>query len=128
MAAARELARRFRAVAVLKGRHTLIADPEGAVAINTTGNPGMATGGTGDALTGAVGGLLAQGLAPGKDLEDLEAYRAATLGSAEAAALAVYLHGAAGDRAAARVGEAGLVAGDLIACLPAAIRELEEDR
>ncbi len=128
MAAARELASRFRAVAVLKGRHTLIADPEGAVAINTTGNPGMATGGTGDALTGAVGGLLAQGLAPGKDLEDLEAYRAATLGSAEAAALAVYLHGAAGDRAAARVGEAGLVAGDLIACLPAAIRELEEDR
>src|SRR3972149_6490649 len=69
---------------VLKGAHTVIAEPSGAVHISATGNPGMATGGTGDALTGIIAGLIAQGLE-----------------TAQAAKLGVYLHGLAGDLAAA---------------------------
>ena len=56
----RELATRYHAIALLKGRYTLIADMDGDIIINTTGNPGMATGGAGDTLTGIIGGLLAQ--------------------------------------------------------------------
>jgi hydroxyethylthiazole kinase-like uncharacterized protein yjeF len=104
-AAAREAARRYRAWIVLKGAHTLLADPDGRLWINTTGNPGMATGGTGDVLTGVLGGLLAQS----KPLPD-------------AATVAMYLHGLAGDLAAGVVGETGLIAGDLIDYLPAAFR------
>lgn len=126
--AVRQLAERFHAVAVLKGRHTLIAAPNGAVAINTTGNPGMATGGMGDALTGILGGLLAQAVAPGRSVADSDAYLRATVPPGEVAALGVYLHGMAGDLAAARIGETGLVTGDLIDCIPTAIRLLEEDR
>jgi NAD(P)H-hydrate epimerase len=124
--AVRELARRFQAVALLKGRYTLISDPSGNVTINTTGNPGMASGGMGDTLTGIIGGLLAQNLAPGREIEDLDAWRSATPPPEEVVALSVYLHGMAGDLAAAEVGETGLVAGDVIAHLPAAIRTLEE--
>lgn len=126
LGAARELARRYRAVVALKGRHSLIADPSGLVSINTTGNPGMATGGAGDTLTGILGGLWAQAVAPGRAIPDTEAYRAAVLPPAEVAALGVYLHGAAGDLAAQRSGEIGLVAGDLTECLPAALHLLEE--
>ena len=107
-AAARRAAEETGAVVVLKGHLTLIADPEGGVGVNPTGNPGMATGGTGDVLTGVVGSLLAQGLDP-----------------AQAAQVGVYLHGDAGDRAAAR-GEAGMIAGDLLDELPAAWRALAE--
>jgi NAD(P)H-hydrate epimerase len=90
----------------------VVAAPDGAVALNPTGNPGMATGGTGDVLTGIAGGLVAQGVAP------VAALRAA-----------VYLHGLAGDLAAETCGEAGLVAGDVAGSLPAAIRRvLEADR
>ncbi|MGH8041629.1 MAG: NAD(P)H-hydrate dehydratase [Rudaea sp.] len=94
-AAVRELAQRYRAVAVLKGAGTLIADPQGAVAVCPWGNPGMASGGMGDVLTGVVAGLLAQGLNP---------WRAARLG--------VALHARAGD-AVARDGAAGMLASDL---------------
>jgi hydroxyethylthiazole kinase-like uncharacterized protein yjeF len=102
---AREAARRYRAWIVLKGAHTLVADPDGRLWINTTGNPGMATGGTGDVLTGVLGGLLAQSIA-------LPA----------AATAAIFLHGLAGDLAAGAAGQTGLIAGDLLAYLPAAFR------
>jgi NAD(P)H-hydrate epimerase len=100
-------AKRFSAehglVLVLKGARTVVAAPDGAVSIVPTGNPGLATGGTGDVLCGLIGGLLAQGLAP---------YDAARAGA--------YIHGLAGDLAARRFGERGLLAGDL----PAAIAEV----
>jgi NAD(P)H-hydrate epimerase len=104
---AREFAVAHGVYVILKGHRTLIAGPDGAVVINATGNPGMATGGTGDVLTGMVGAWLAQGLAP-----------------AQACALAVYLHGAAGDLAAADVGEVAMTASDLLPQLGEAVLEL----
>jgi NAD(P)H-hydrate epimerase len=101
---ARDFAREHELIVVLKGHRTLIAAPDGTVWVNPTGNPGMATGGTGDILTGIVAGLLAQ--FPQRALE--------------AAALAVYLHGLAGDLACEAVGENSLVATDLLRFLPAA--------
>jgi hydroxyethylthiazole kinase-like uncharacterized protein yjeF len=95
------------AVVVLKGQRTLIAEAGGRVAVNPTGNPGMATAGTGDVLAGMVGALLAGG----KD-----AWTAATS--------AVYVHGAAGDEAASRIGEVSLAASDVVASLPAVLRSL----
>ena len=114
----RELARRYHAIAVLKSRVTLIADPDGKVCINTTGNPGMATGGMGDTLTGVIGALLAQ-----------DAAHASKQGNPHvdplySAALGVHLHGIAGDISAATRGEAGLTAGDVIDCLPTAFLRL----
>jgi hydroxyethylthiazole kinase-like uncharacterized protein yjeF len=106
---ARRAAAETGAVVVLKGYRTLVATPEGEVNVNPTGNPGMASGGTGDVLTGLIAGLIAQGL------EVLDA-----------ALLAVYLHGLAGDLAAAEAGEAGMTAGDLVGFLPAAFQELTE--
>ncbi|TAN21073.1 MAG: NAD(P)H-hydrate dehydratase [Acidobacteria bacterium] len=105
---ASRLAAETGAVAVLKGQFSLIADPSGNAFVNPTGNPGMATGGAGDVLTGVVAGLLAQ-------------FPAAP--ALELVAAAVYLHGRAGDAAAARTGEMGLLAGDITAALPAAIME-----
>ena len=95
--AVRELARRYGAVAVLKGAGSLIAAPDGRVAVCPWGNPGMASGGMGDLLTGIVAALLAQGC---------DAWRAACLG--------VGLHARAGDLAAERFGERGLLATDLL--------------
>jgi len=100
---ARQFATQYHLVLVLKGARTIIAFPDGRVRINSTGNPGMASGGMGDVLTGIIGGLLAQGLS-GED----------------AAVLGVFLHGLAGDRVASRCGTAGLLAGDLLSELPAA--------
>lgn len=97
---ARELASVARAVVVFKGARTVIARADGTAWINPTGNPGMATGGTGDVLAGLCGALLAQGLSP----ED-------------AAIVATYAHGLAGDRAARRTGQTGLIASDLFAGL-----------
>lgn len=94
---AREFAMTHGVTLVLKGARTLIAHPDGSVYVNPTGNPGMASGGTGDALAGICGALLAQGLR----LPD-------------AAWTAVYAHGLAGDLAARRTGLLGLTAGDLI--------------
>lgn len=90
------LARRYRAVAVLKGAGSLVAHPEGGVLVCPWGNPGMASGGMGDVLTGVIAGLMGQGL---------NCWRAARLG--------VALHAQAGDAAAGEGGEAGLVASDL---------------
>lgn len=97
-----EFARRHRAVLVLKGAGTLVTDGR-RLYTNTTGNPGMATGGSGDVLAGLLGALLAQGV---------EAFDAAVLG--------VYLHGRAGDLARDEVGETSLIATDLLDHLPAA--------
>jgi NAD(P)H-hydrate epimerase len=101
---ARRFAREHELIVVLKGHRTLIASPDGEGWVNPTGNPGMATGGTGDVLTGIVAGLMAQH--PQRVLE--------------ATALAVYLHGLAGDLACDELGEHALVATDLISFLPAA--------
>ena len=94
---------------VLKGARTLVATPEGAVLINLTGNPGMATGGTGDVLTGVVAAWLAQ-------LIDAEA----------ACALGVFLHGLAGDHAAVEQGEVGLIASDVADHLGPAALDLQD--
>jgi NAD(P)H-hydrate epimerase len=105
---ARQLAAATGAIVVLKGHDTLIAHPDGSVAMNTTGNHGMATGGTGDVLAGLLGGLLAQGM---------DAWDAARLG--------VWLHGYAGDCAAAQFTARAMLARDLLACIPHAFGALE---
>ncbi len=97
-----------RVVLLLKGARTLIADPDGRVRINTSGNAGLATGGSGDVLSGLIGGLLAQGLSP---------FDAASLGS--------WLHGASADLLADENGCAGLLAGDLLKTIPVARHQLE---
>ncbi|MBS3947937.1 MAG: NAD(P)H-hydrate dehydratase [Dethiobacter sp.] len=107
--AVRELAVRLQGVAVLKGAHTLITAPAGPIALNVTGNSGMASAGSGDVLTGLLAALLAQGLKP-----------------VDSARLAVYLHGLAGDLAASARGEAGMVAGDIVEMLPQAYLELKK--
>lgn len=104
--AARRLAERSGAVVILKGHQTLVAAADGQLAVNATGNPGMATAGTGDVLTGIVGALLARGM-PAWD----------------AARLAAFLHGSAGDMAAAEVGFDSLIASDLIERLPQAMMD-----
>lgn len=109
IAAVRDFATRHNVHLVLKGAASVLGDPDGRVVVNPTGNPGMASGGTGDVLTGMVGAFLARGLAAGDALQ-----------------AAVYLHGLAGDLAAERVGEESLVAGDVIEALPAAFRRLAD--
>ncbi|MGI5839194.1 MAG: NAD(P)H-hydrate dehydratase [bacterium] len=106
---ARLAADAWRAIVVLKGARTIIAAPGGDTYINFTGNPGMATGGSGDVLTGVIAGLLAQGQPP-----------------LAAAVTGVFLHGSAGDRVVTDRGETGLVAGDLPAELPAAFRAVRQ--
>lgn len=96
---------------VLKGHRTLIATPTGRVFINPTGNPGMATGGSGDVLTGMLAAWLMQ-----------------TDNAEHACQLAVYLHGAAGDLAAADIGEIAMTAGDILAELGEAVEELAAER
>ena len=108
---ARDFATTHRLHVVLKGHRTIIASPEGRTFINLTGNPGMATGGTGDVLTGAIAGWMGQML-------DAEA----------ATRLAVYLHGLAGDLAEADEGEAALVASDVVDRLGEAVLDLTARR
>jgi ADP-dependent NAD(P)H-hydrate dehydratase len=100
--AAEQFAAKHNLIVVLKGAGTIITDGR-QTAINDTGNPGMATGGTGDVLTGILTGLLCQGLEP-----------------FDAARVAVHVHGRAGDLAAASLGQISLIASDLIDHLPAA--------
>lgn len=107
VAAAAELARRDssgQTVVVLKGHHTVITDGKW-FSVNHTGNPGMATGGSGDVLTGVITALLCQGLSP-----------------FDAARLGVHVHGLAGDFAAAEFGQVSMIASDLIEYLPRAFR------
>lgn len=103
---ARRFARERGVFLVLKGARTVIARPDGLVAICPTGNPGMATAGTGDVLTGMIVGLLAQGVS-----------------AWEAACAATYFHGSAGDLAAHQLGQAGMLASDLIAQIPYALQQ-----
>jgi ADP-dependent NAD(P)H-hydrate dehydratase / NAD(P)H-hydrate epimerase len=108
---ARTFAREHNAVVVLKGHRTLIARPDGEVWVNTTGNPGMATGGTGDILTGMVAGMMAQN--SGQIFEAVTG--------------AVYLHGLSGDIAREIMGEHSLVATDLVRSLPQAFRRVQRE-
>jgi len=103
---ARRFARERGVFVVLKGARTVIARPDGLVAICPTGNPGMATAGTGDVLTGMIVGLLAQRVPVW-----------------EAACAATYFHGLAGDLASRRLGQPGMLAGDLIAQIPYALQQ-----
>ena len=107
VAAAKDAAATWHQVVVLKGARTVIAAPDGEVAMAPFENPALASGGTGDVLAGAIGSLLAQGLSP---------FGAARLG--------VYLHGLAGDGARERFGDAGVLAGDLPEGLAIARRRL----
>ena len=107
---ARSAAERWGKLVVLKGAHTVVARPDGRAKLSPFANSGLASAGTGDVLSGAIAGLLAQGLSP---------WEAATCG--------VYLHGMAGEMARTEVGEAGLLASDLLPLLPKVIKELKED-
>ncbi len=106
---AHEFAQKYGAVLVLKRHRTLTADGQGTIYRNTTGNSGMATGGSGDVLAGVIGGLWAQ-------------MRNGELPTAEIAALGVLLHGMSGDLAAHELGEHSVMAGDLIDSLSRGIR------
>ncbi len=101
-------ARTYGVVVVLKGHCTVVADVDGRVMVNETGNPGMASGGCGDVLTGMIAALLAQRLSP-----------------FDASRLGVHLHGLAGDLAASERGQVGLIASDLIDRIPLAIRQYQ---
>ncbi|MGE5590404.1 MAG: NAD(P)H-hydrate dehydratase [Bacillota bacterium] len=103
---AREAARLSGAVVVLKGAPTVVARPDGEARLNPTGNPALGTAGSGDVLTGVIGGLLAQGLGPW-----------------EAAVGGVYVHGLSGDLAAAELGPVGVLAGDISERIPLALRQ-----
>ncbi len=109
----RELAATFAvqydAVLALKGHHTLVAAPDGRGAVCPTGNPGMATGGSGDVLAGVIGALAAQGMPP---------YEAAMCG--------VYLHGLAGDRAAAKRSQHSMLPSDIVDALADGFLQIEE--
>ena len=94
-------------VVVLKGHRTVVAEGKKKVFVNTTGNPGLATGGTGDVLFGLISSFLGQGLEP---------FKAASLG--------VYLHGLAADLAVRKIPQASLLATDLIEYLPLALKKL----
>ncbi len=107
--AAKRAAGEWGVTIVLKGSRTIIAEPGGETYINTTGNPGMATAGSGDVLTGIISSLIGQGLRPHI-----------------AAAAGAYLHGKAGDAVRECRGERGMVAGDLVRALPEVIKTLED--
>lgn len=104
---ARDFSSMYNVYTVLKGARTVISTPDGRVFINPTGNPGMASGGMGDVLTGIIGGFLAQGYDP-----------------ADACVLGVFSHGLSGDFAAHKKGEAGIIAGDVASSLPETLKEI----
>jgi len=98
---------KFKVITVLKGDNTIVCNPEGAGYINTTGNPGMATAGSGDLLTGIIASFIGQGI---------EEFNAAVAG--------VFIHGLAGDLAANHKGQYGLIASDILEYLPYAIKKI----
>ena len=108
-AAATDFAREYGCVLVLKGKNTVTAHPDGRVWINTTGNPGMAKGGSGDVLAGMILSLVGQGIESG-----------------QAAAMAVWLHGRAGDLCARELGEYAMTPSDMLGMLPRVLKELEQ--
>jgi NAD(P)H-hydrate epimerase len=108
---AKKFAAEWNKTIVLKGAYTVVASPEGKVKISLIANPGLASAGTGDVLTGAIAGLVAQGLS-----------------LFDAAACGVYLHAEAGEMVKARLGDAGMVASDLLPELPQVIKRLKENK
>lgn len=110
MEIARTFASEYGVCLVLKGNKTIVALPSGEVFVNITGNPGMATAGSGDVLSGMIAGLIAQGLK-----------------TRDAAITAVYLHGLAGDYAAREKGQRGIVAGDILEAVPYILQQLENN-
>ena len=106
---AREVAATARATVILKGTGSVVAAPSGELYMNPTGNSGLASGGTGDVLTGIIAAFLGQGVA-----------------ATEAAALGAFVHGLAGDLAAEALGEAGMIAGDVLEHVPYALMEIGE--
>jgi len=108
LTAAKKWAVEWKKTVVLKGAYTVIAAPDGRSVINSAANPGLASAGSGDVLTGAIAGLAAQGLP-----------------LFEAAACGVYLHGEAGERVKSRLGDAGMVASDLLPELPVVIKNIK---
>jgi NAD(P)H-hydrate epimerase len=108
----REFAKEYYVYLILKGHHTLIATPEGKVYVNTTGNPGMASAGSGDVLSGMIAGMLSQ------------SFRRFPIDAILQAA--VFIHGYAGDLAAAQLGETSLTAADITRFIPQAITRLDE--
>ncbi len=106
---AQRMAAEWQKVVVLKGAYTVIAAPDGRAKLNPSANPGLASAGTGDVLSGTIAGMLAQGLTP-----------------FEAACCGVYLHSAAGEMVREELGDAGMVAGDLLPVLPKVIKRLKE--
>jgi NAD(P)H-hydrate epimerase len=105
---ARKISQQYNIIVALKGANTVIAEPEGNVYTNNTGNPGMASGGTGDVLTGMIAGLICQKVSP-----------------INAAIAGVFMHGLAGDIAAKEKGEASLIAGDMIKKIPEAWKSVK---
>ncbi|MBU9888888.1 MAG: NAD(P)H-hydrate dehydratase [Candidatus Omnitrophica bacterium] len=103
-----EVAKQYGVVLVLKGHRTVVASPEGEIHVNSTGNPGMATAGSGDVLTGVIAALIGQGCS-----------------LFEAACLGVHVHGLAGDLAAKKTGQISLTAGDMLCSLPRAFQSLQ---
>lgn len=106
---AQEAAKRFGAIIVLKGANSVVATPDDDVYVVPTGNSGMATAGSGDVLSGIIAGLLAQGMR-----------------RMWAAVAGTYIHGAAGDMAAMELGEDGMIAGDILNCVPAVLKMLRD--
>ncbi len=108
-----EIARKYAAlwqqVVVLKGAHTVVASPEGRVAVSPSANPGLATAGTGDVLTGIIAGLLAQGL-----------------DEFDAACAGVYIHAMSGESVRGNIGDCGMIASDLLIQIPRAIKSIKE--
>jgi NAD(P)H-hydrate epimerase len=104
---AREFATRWGKTVVLKGAYTVISEPEGKTYVLNLANPGLSSAGTGDVLSGAIGGLLAQGLPP-----------------LYASCLGVYVHGEASEKVREREGNTGMIASDLLPCLPLVLEEL----
>ncbi len=105
-ATAKDFSKEYNVVTVLKGRGTVIADPSGTLALNSTGNSGMSTAGSGDVLSGIISALWAQGLS-----------------SFDASKYGTYLHGLAGDLAAGEMTQLGLIASDIINFIPKAIKK-----
>jgi NAD(P)H-hydrate epimerase len=128
---ARDFAQQHGLYLVLKGHRTICASPSGQLFVNSTGNPGMATGGSGDVLTGMLSGLLGQALSDLRSAESPGTQSGPSETSSQlklleqVTPLGVYLHGLAGDLAAKSQGEKSLVASDIMAHLPEAFLKLE---